>query len=183
MRTELQGESVRIRRYRPEDIPLLFEAGRESASDEFTRWMPWCHPGYSREDSSAFILSRAGAWDRGESYDFAVFDCQTGAFLGGVGLNQLNRAHGFANLGYWVRASGRGRGVAGAAARLAARFAFEDLGLNRVEVVIAAENGGSQRAAEKAGAQREGVLRNRLLIAGRPHDAVMYSLVAADLHT
>ena len=125
-------------------------------------------------------MSREEAWRNGKAYDFAVFDRETCAFLGGVGLNQLNRAHGFANLGYWVRASGMGRGVAGAAARLAARFAFEDLRLNRVEIIIAMENERSQRAAQKAGARREGVLRSRLLIAGRLHDAVMYSLVAAD---
>ena len=182
MRDELYSELVRIRRYRAEDIPLLFEAARESISEEFGRWMPWCHPHYSLDDSSAFILSREAACRNGEAYDFAVFDREDGAFLGGVGVNQLNREHGFANLGYWVRASARGRGVAAAAARLAARFAFEDLGLNRIEIVIAAENGNSQRAAQRAGAQREELLRSRLLIAGRLHDAVMYSLVAADLN-
>lgn len=183
MRAELHNESISIRRYRPGDMPLLFEAAMESLSEEFTRWMPWCHPQYTREDSSAFILSREEAWRKGESYDFAVFDGATGAFLGGVGVSQLNRIHGFANIGYWVRASARGRGVAAAAALLATRFAFEDLGLNRVEIVIAVGNEKSQRVAQKVGAQREGVLRSRLLIAGRLHDAVMYSLVAADLNT
>jgi RimJ/RimL family protein N-acetyltransferase len=85
-----------------------------------------------------------------------------------------------ANLGYWVRSSATKRGVASAATRLIARFGFRELGFQRLEIVAATGNGASQRAAEKAGATREGVLRKRLLINGQPHDAVLYSLVAED---
>jgi ribosomal-protein-serine acetyltransferase len=73
------------------------------------------------------------------------------------------------------------RGVASRAARLIARFGFRELGLQRLEIIAATENHASQRAAVKAGATREGVLRKRLLIHGRPHDAVMHSLVEEDM--
>jgi ribosomal-protein-serine acetyltransferase len=181
MRTELSNDEIRIRRYRADDIPALFEAARESADELFTRWMPWCHANYAVEESSAFVLSREDAWSKGEEYDFAIFDLETEAFLGSVGLNQFNRVHNLANLGYWIRRSASGCGVAAAATRLAARFGFEDLGLHRVEIVIAVENERSQRVAEKAGARREGILRRRLLIADRLHDAVIYSLLSDDL--
>jgi RimJ/RimL family protein N-acetyltransferase len=177
MRTELFDGTIRIRRYRPDHIPLLFEAARESVSEMFTRWMPWCHPHYTREESSAFVLSCEEAWRTGEEYGFAILDYASGAFLGGVGLNQLSREHGFANLGYWVRSSEMGRGVAVAATLLAARFGLEDLGLNRIEIVIAVDNKRSQRVAEKAQAKREGILRSRLLIGDQLHDAIMYSLI------
>jgi ribosomal-protein-serine acetyltransferase len=65
--------------------------------------------------------------------------------------------------------------------RLAARFGFEELGLQRVEIVAAVENVSSRRAAEKAGARREGILRKRIVLYGVTHDAVLYSLVAEDL--
>lgn len=182
MRTELSDGTISIRRYGAEDIPVLFEAARESAGESFTRWMPWYHEQYAIEDSSAFILHCEEAWVKGEEYGFGVFDAGTGDLLGGVGLNQFNRDHKFANLGYWVRSSRMGRGVAPAATLLTARFGFEDLGLNRVEIVVAAGNVRSQRVAEKAGARREGVLRNRLMIGGRLHDALMYSLTPADLN-
>jgi ribosomal-protein-serine acetyltransferase len=183
LRTALKDGVIAIRRYRAEDIPLLFEAARESISETFTQWMPWCHANYTLEESSAFVLSREAAWDNGEEYDFAIFDLATETYLGGVGLNQFNRTHGLANLGYWVRRLRMGRGIAVAATLLAARFGFEDLGLNRIEIVVAEENRRSQRVAEKARAQREGVLRSRLFIADRLHDAVMYSIIAADLNT
>jgi len=89
--------------------------------------------------------------------------------------------HQVANLGYWVRTSAAGRGVATRATRLASRFAFEQLGLNRIEIVAAVGNIPSQRVAEKACARREGVLRNRLLINGESLDAVLFSLVPKDV--
>ncbi|HYE66449.1 MAG TPA: GNAT family protein, partial [Pyrinomonadaceae bacterium] len=60
-------------------------------------------------------------------------------------------------------------------------FGLEELGLQRIEIVVAVDNWASQRVAEKVGATREGILRKRLLIHGRPQDALMYSLVAEDL--
>jgi RimJ/RimL family protein N-acetyltransferase len=102
-------------------------------------------------------------------------------FLGGVGVNFINRIHQFGNLGYWVRTSATGKGVASRSSRLVARFALEELGLNRIEIVAAVSNIASQRVAEKMGAVREAVLRNRLLMRGVPQDAVMFSLVHEDL--
>jgi len=85
------------------------------------------------------------------------------------------------NLGYWVRTTAAGRGIATQAARLMARFAFEQVGLHRVEIVAAIPNIASQRVAEKTGAVREGVLRNRLLIRGVSQDAMLFSLIPSDL--
>jgi ribosomal-protein-serine acetyltransferase len=181
MRTELSNDVVRIRRYCAADVPLLFEAARESVNEMFA-WMPWCHQNYSPEESSAFILSREAAWSRKTDFDFAILDPKSKRFLGGVSLNQFNYDHNFANLGYWVRSSSTKRGVATAAALLVARLGFEDLGLHRIEIVAAVENVASRRVAEKTKAMRERLLRNRLLLHGRPQDAVMYSLVAADLN-
>ena len=82
-----------------------------------------------------------------------------------------------ANLGYWVRTSQAGRGVAPRAIRHLASFAFAETDLQRLEIVCAVGNQRSQRAAEKAGAHREGILRARLFVHGQPHDAVMYSIV------
>ena len=98
-------------------------------------------------------------------------------FLGGCGVNHINSIHRFANLGYWVRNSATGRGVARAAVREMAEFVFQNTDLVRLEIVCAVENRRSQRVAEAVGAVREGILRSRLLLHGKAVDAVMYSLV------
>ncbi len=181
MELEFNEGPLLIRPYREEDATALYEAVRESIS-EVTPWLPWCHQKYSIEESKEFIGSREIATQGGEWYSFGIFETDGGKFLGGVGINFINRVHQMANLGYWVRTSAAGRGIATAATRMAARFGFEQLGLRRIEIVVVVANVPSQRVAEKAGARREGVLRNRLLINGESLDAVLFSLVPEDLH-
>lgn len=180
MTTELIEGPLLIRPYRQGDASALYEAVRESLS-EVSRWLPWCHNNYSIEESKEFIRSRETAAHDGEWYSFAVFERESARFLGGVGLNFFNPVHQMANLGYWVRTSAAGRGVATNATCAVARFGFEELGLQRIEILAAVGNLASQRVAEKAGAVREGILRKRLLIHGVPQDAVLFSLLAQDL--
>jgi RimJ/RimL family protein N-acetyltransferase len=111
-----------------------------------------------------------------------IYDLQGGGYLGGVGLNHIDRLNQMANLGYWVRTSRTRQGIARAAVRLIAQFGFEQLHFVRLEIVAATGNKPSQRVAEKAGAIREGVLRNRLTLHGKQHDAVVYSLTPGDLN-
>jgi RimJ/RimL family protein N-acetyltransferase len=165
----------RIRTYEPDDAEALWEAARESVGEVF-RWLPWCHPQYSRAEAIEWIRSRAPLAAAGLEYTFAIVGSD-GRFLGGCGLNQINRMHRFANLGYWVRTSATRQGVATEAVRQVAEFAFGNTDLVRLEIVCAVGNDASQRVAERAGAAREGALRHRLLLHGQPVDAVMYSLV------
>ena len=181
MRTEIYGKQIMLKRYEKSFASLLFEAAAESSRNEdFARWMPWCHAGYTLAESESFINGVEENWKDETQFGYAIFDAQTNEFLGGIGLNQPNNVHKFYNLGYWVRVSKQNKGTASAATRLLAKAAFEDLLVNRLEILVAAENIPSQKTAEKAGAVREGILRKRLIIGGRIHDAVMFSFVPED---
>ncbi len=86
-----------------------------------------------------------------------------------------------ANLGYWVRTARTGRGIATAVVLLLADFGFKELKLNRIEIMVDIENKRSQRVAEKTGAVREGILRNRLIIHNKVRDVVLFSLIPKDI--
>jgi RimJ/RimL family protein N-acetyltransferase len=179
MNVELIEGPLLIRTYREEDVGALFAAARESIA-EVGRWLPWCHEHYSIEETRQFINSRASLSQGDEWYSFGIFEQDGGRFLGGVGINFINRVHQMANLGYWVRTSDARRGIATIATRVVAKFGFAQIGLQRIEIVAAVDNLPSQRVAEKVGAVREGVVRNRLLIRGASVDAVLFSLVPED---
>lgn len=164
-----------IRPYELDDAPDLFEAVRESMA-ELRPWMPWCHPGYLVTESQAWLGAQVAAFEAGTTFEFAIISGD-GRYLGGCGLNQINKTNQWANLGYWVRASATRRGVATAAACLLRDWGFANLDLIRLEILVAAGNVGSQRVAEKAGATREGLLRRRLLLYGVSHDAAVFSFV------
>jgi len=170
---------ISIRPYQPKDAPLLLEAAAESTAEVFP-WLPWCHAGYSLTECEQWVSRCETARSEQSAYEFAIVD-QSDRLLGGCGLNQLRTDNQFANLGYWVRTAGTRRGAATAAVRQVAEFAFRETALIRLEIVVAAENPASRRVAEKAGAVREGVLRDRLLLHGHVHDAVLYSIVRRDV--
>ena len=174
---------ILVRPWELTDDQSVFEAVRESIP-EVSPWLGWCHEDYSIEETREFLRNRADKSQGDEWYSFGVFHRNdAGRFLGGVGLNFINRVHQFGNLGYWVRTSAAGKGVASKASRLVARFGFQELGLHRIEILAAVPNLASQRVAEKIGAVREGLLRQRLLIGGVSQDAVMFSLVPEDLQS
>lgn len=189
--------SVGIRPYRTDDAPAL-AAVVQASLDDLRWWLPWAHEVYGPEDARSWIESRARAWDEGEAYSFAIVrpdavaPTETGNahagdrgdeawFLGGVGINRIDRQNRVGNVGYWVRTRATGRGVATTAVRLAARIGFEQAGLRRLEFFVSVENEASQRVAEKVGARREGVLRRRLRMRERVDDAFLYALLPDDL--
>ena len=165
-----------LRPFAESDLPSFVEAVLESTAT-VGKWMPWAHPNYSTADAASWFAHCEAEWERGSSYEFGIFDARSNTLVGGCGLNQFNLVNGFCNLGYWVRQSCRGQGVAPRVVQALAAQAFGPLGLHRVEIVVAVDNLASERVAEKAGAFREGVARNRLVIDGRPADAHMFSLV------
>jgi RimJ/RimL family protein N-acetyltransferase len=178
-RPELETARLRLRPVCLEDAETVYASIRESI-EPLARWMDWCHPGYAREDSDAWIASTCSAWEAGGAYEFLVFE-RSGWHVGAVGLNQFNRENNGANLGYWVRLSSQRQGFAAEAVRRIARFALEEAKFQRVEIVAAVDNVASRRVAERAGATLECVARNRLLLHGVPIAAAVHSFVPGDL--
>jgi len=177
---ELVEEPLRLHPWQAQDAEDLFDAVRSSVAS-VGRWLPWCHAGYELADAHAWISHCQDGWSRGEHFAFPIFDLHTGELLGGAGLNQRNRQHRSANLGYWVRQSRHGEGIAARAAALVARFGFEQLGLIRIEIVVMPDNHPSRRTAEKTGARFEAIARQRLWANEQAHDAAVYGLTLADL--
>jgi len=177
---ELAEGNLLLRPWRPADGPALHEAVQESL-DTVGRWLPWCHAGYDLEEAQAWIRHCREGWAKEEHFAFGVFERSSGALLGSVGLNQRNRMHRSAALGYWVRQSRQGQGLARQATRLAARFGFETLGLVRIEIVALPDNHASRRTAEQAGARFETIARQRLWVTDEAKDAAVYALVPGDL--
>jgi len=166
---------LRIRRYEPRDVEAVYEAVMESRA-ELAPWMPWCHAEYARQDSAAWVAGRPDAWKRDEEWSFLVVSSED-RLLGSCGIHRLDLRNGVGELGYWVRTSATRRGIATEATRQLCQWAFGEAGLARIEIVASMENVPSQRVAEKAGAVREGVLHGRLLLHGRRHDCVLFSIV------
>jgi len=174
------SSQITVRPFTPADTESFFAAVRESV-ESLSYWLPWCTLDYSREQAAAWMAFCERVWQERSEFPLGIFETSTGKVIGGTGINHLRPESRMGNLGYWVGEPYRGRGVAGAAARMAADIGFVDLGLMRLEILALVSNTASQRVAAKLGAVRECEARNRLYFQGAPADAVVYSLIPQDL--
>jgi len=87
-----------------------------------------------------------------------------------------------AELGYVLGSKYWGKGVATYVVKQVVKVAFCELSyLERLEALVDVENVGSQRVLEKAGFQKEGVLRKYLFMKGKSRDMIMSSVLSTDL--
>ena len=135
---------------------------------------------YSERHARDFIEGTAADLAAGRELAMAVVG-PDGGLLGAVGLSQFDWHDLKAEIGYWVAAEARRRGVGSRATRLLAEWALTSLGLERLELLAHPENEASQRLAERAGFTREGTLRRYRRRHGVREDLVMFSMLAEDL--
>ena len=163
------------------DAGEFLQAVLESKAS-LTRWMPWCHADYSAEDVERWFESADQMWTNQTAFPMLIRSKRDGSVLGGAGLQDvLLYGKREAELGYWVRKTARGNGVAATAIRAIAAFAFNELKLVRASMRIRFDNTSSRRAAERAGASFEGVTRHGIVHGDARFDAALYSLLPADL--
>jgi len=143
------------------------------------RWLPLPRP-YTRANAEWFISTYGP--DLRESGAGVVFAIEeAGRLVGVIDLKDAHWVTKVVEVGYWVAPWARGRAVASGATRVLARWAIEENGFERVELLAATGNIASQRAAEKAGLVREGVARNAGYVHDSRVDLVVYSMVPDDL--
>ncbi|MGQ0709004.1 MAG: GNAT family N-acetyltransferase [Rhodoferax sp.] len=172
----LASGCFQIRPFIESDIPSFVEAVRESAAT-VGKWMSWAHANYTAADAASWFAHCEAERESGSSYEFGIFDAESNGLVGGCGLNQFNSVNRFCNLGYWVRQSCQRKGAALAAIHALSQFAFVELGLGRIEIVVAEHNTPSLALAERSGAVRECLARNRLVLRGEFANAYVLSLV------
>lgn len=167
---ELHGYGLRLRAWdvaSEGDVEAWF---RGRTDPEFRRWNTPLRITTDLDSARDSLSTAAEHTKDGTSAAYCVTDAVTGAALGHVGVNVINRVMSSARVGYWVLPEARGRRVATHALALAARFAFSELGLHRLELDHAVGHEPSCRIAERCGFRYEGTLRGAMWEAGR-HDA------------
>ena len=162
-----------LRRSEERDVPLIADA----SDDPETR--KWLDDEPLTVERQRDLVSRARErWRSGRGAPFVIAEATTTVAVGVVNVQFDDEE--VAGIAVSVFPQARGRGVGSRALRLAGEWAILELGLHRVYAEAAAENVASIRAIEKAGFQREGLLRAHCKTHGRRHDCVMFSIVPSD---
>jgi RimJ/RimL family protein N-acetyltransferase len=119
--------------------------------------------------------------EEGMNAGFAIMDVESEEFLGFMALVSLDLEKAEAEAGYITTSPARGRGVATRALRLLSAWAFAELPLERIELLIDVANPASEVVAQRAGYTREGVLRWTYLKPGLRSDSIVYSLLRREI--
>lgn len=173
----LRSESIVLRRFCPEDAPWVAIACNRP---EMARFVPVLPSPYKVADADAFVRYAREAWERGSSAPFAITSAE-GEPLGAIELHFHSVDRRIAGVGYWLRPEGRRRGAATEALKLVSSWAFDALHIERLSLITDPANDASQRVAERAGYQREGLLRAWHPTRSGRRDSVMFSLLPGDL--
>jgi RimJ/RimL family protein N-acetyltransferase len=164
---------VTLRTIGDDDIDALVRTCRDP---DVVRWTRVPSP-YDESDARAFRAQMEERRDGGTIVDTAIADAATDEYLGSIDL-RIDRANRRGDIGYMVSPWARRRGVAVRAVKLMTQHGFEQLRLGRIEIVVHVDNPASQGVAERAGFEREAVLRAYVAERdGSLADGVMFSRV------
>ena len=100
-------------------------------------------------------------------------------FAGVISLHTISVDNHRAEVGYWIDAAMRGKGIAKMAVKMITGYGFDTVGFKRIEAAVDIENAASQKLLDSTGYQREGVLRQRVTRpSGDQIDMVMFSALS-----
>ncbi|MFF6803608.1 GNAT family N-acetyltransferase [Streptomyces sp. NPDC012616] len=165
--TVLDGHGLRLRAWDPESAGDVDAWLRGLTDPEFLRWNTPLRMVSDAASARASLESKTADAAAGHAMTLCVTDATDGTILGQVGVSAIERVPSFARVGYWVLPEARGRHVATRSLLLAARWAFAEIGLHRLELGHALGHDASCRIAERCGFRYEGTLRGAMWEAGR----------------
>ena len=166
---------VELDEFGPGDV----DAHLANEDEEMARRFGWWPNRSTAHDVRAAFERWAESWASGGAIRaFAVRDVATATLVGSCELrleeDQIARAS------YSIGPRARRRSFASRALRLAAQWAFDCLGVARIELYIEIDNVASRGVARRSGFVEEGVLRGRLGIGDARRDALLYARLAVD---
>jgi RimJ/RimL family protein N-acetyltransferase len=168
----LVGERVRLVPLDASHAPAMFEG----VNDPEVARLTGTHRVFTYEDVERHAATRAEQTDR---VDLAVLRAEDGKVLGEIVLNDLDVDN--ESMGFRVALrSDQGKGYGTEAIRLLLRYAFDVIGLHRVDLEVYDFNPRAIASYRKCGFVEEGRLRDALLWEGRWHDALLMSVLSTD---
>jgi len=172
----LQHGLITLRKPEERDIVPLYEGVQDPIIPKFTR-IP---ANYQMANAEHFVRERSpnGFSMRTELQLVLEYD---GKFAGALSFHTLVLEDAKAEIGYWLTADVRGKGVATAATKLMTQYGFETIGFHRIEALVVESNKPSLKVLANAGYQQEGVLRDKCCQEdGTRENMIMFTALRTD---
>jgi|ERR671933_451807 ribosomal-protein-serine acetyltransferase len=146
--------------------------------DYLREWLPWLDDNKSIADTQKFIKSSLEQFATNGSFSAGIL--YEGKLAGCIGFHNINWSNRATSIGYWLSASFQGKGFMTKACRTLVEYAFNEVGLNRVEIRCATENKKSRAIPERLGFKQEGTLRQAEWLYDHFVEHVVYGILASE---
>lgn len=173
----LIGSKVMLREYQSDDFASIRQWVNDASVTRYLSTRFWAPQ--TTVDTQEF-LSRMMQSSH-NAYNFVIADAADGRYIGQLDMFRVDWRLRQGEIGMVIAsAEDRGRGLGTEALQLLARFAFETLGLERIELEVHMQNAAAIRCYEKAGFVLEGIKRHAYYNDGAFSDLGMMSLLRQD---
>lgn len=169
----LRSERIELRQVEARDAEALFTVFGDADVNRFVSAPPKSAAGFERFITETYRQQVAGA-----ALCYVVTRREQGDVIGVLQLRQLEPGFRIAEWGFAFAASSWGTGLFAEAAALLLSFAFERIGVQRLEARVVTRNGRGMRALQKLGAVQEGLLRRSFQREGVEYDQALYAILA-----
>lgn len=142
------------------------------------QWLPWVDATRSPEDSKSFI--KAGLQQLASGNGFHAGIRYHGKLAGVIGFPKFDHNNRIAIIGYWLGKEYTGKGIMTKSCAAMIDYAFNDVGMNRVEIYCATDNLKSRAIPERLGFKQEGIIRDAEWLYDHYVDGVIYGMLARD---
>ncbi len=166
-----------LRRWTLSDATELFALVEKNRS-YLRQWMSWLDDHRQESDTRAFLQDCLSGYKSGKSHRWALL--ADGEIVGTLGLENIQRLHRRAEIGYWISQAHQGSGCVTAAVRAVIDYAFSEQKLNLLEIRAATENQKSRGVARRVGMTHEGVLREREWLYDHHVDHAIYTILSSE---
>jgi [ribosomal protein S5]-alanine N-acetyltransferase len=173
--TALQGKGITLRELRVSDAASLLTL---LTTEEVTRFIS--PPPTTIEGFERFIQWAQHEREAGRYICFAVVPAGYDTAVGLFQVRQLDPTFGTAEWGFAIGSAFWGSGLFQAGAELVIEFAFDVIGVHRLEARSAVQNGRGNGALRKIGAVQEGILRKSFLRGGKYLDQALWAILSED---
>ncbi|MFD5133177.1 GNAT family N-acetyltransferase [Streptomyces olindensis] len=161
-----------LRPWRAGDAPAVYQVFQDPVMHQWH-----ARAADSEEEVADWIRDWHQAWEEEREAQWAVVDAGSGALLGRVALREIRLDDGTAEVAYWTVPEARGRGVAARATTALTRWALDEVGFHRLELLHAVRNEASCRVATSTGYALEGTKRSAALQPDGWHDMHLHARV------
>ena len=157
--------------------PDLFAAGQDPSLWLYLPGQPF----HRLADAKAWILAAQQEQRKGKRIPYAIVDAVGNRTVGSTSFSHMRKEHRSTMIGWtWIAPEYQGTGVNAESKYLLLEYAFETMRAIRVDLRIDERNMKSQRAVERLGAVREGVLRQHMIEDGVIRNTVYYSFIDSE---